>query len=216
MHIITELYEVDACQSVLREDFTHNQRGWEIIDIETEKSEILNGYYYMHNRSKTDWNYYKMKSGLKKNQDFVVEALIELDKSHVHQGHFGLVWGFNDQHDYLNRFTISADGKRVLVMHFEKNHQKVYHRFLHSKGPTINTRRPVQLAIIKLGDYFHFWVNHQQVYVAHASFFAQQGTHVGYYIEPGLAIRSNYIEVKTIKARSLVVVTGLEQLMVEE
>jgi hypothetical protein len=49
--------------------------------------------------------------------------------------------------------------------------------------------------------------------MAHESLFANYGSFSGFYIEPQLAIRSKYIEVKKVKARTIEAVTGLNQLM---
>lgn len=213
MHIITELYEVNSCQPVLQENFSNNKRKWEITDITSEKSEIKDGYYHMKNKSETKWNYYKIKTGLKQDQDFIFEAAIQLENKEDSWGHFGVVWGFDHDHQFLNRFTLSADGRRALIMHFEKDHKKIYHRFQNRKLSTFNIKKPVHFCIIKMGDYFHFLINEITVYMAHESVFAAEGNYVGYYIEPGLSIKSNYIEVKKIKARPMKVATGFNQLI---
>ena len=213
MHIITELYQVNSCQSVLQENFSNNKRKWEITDIPSEKSEIKDGYYHMNNKSETRWNYYKTKTVLKQDQDFVLEALIEIENKEDSCGHFGLVWGFDEDHQFLNRFTLSADGRRALIMHFEKDHKRVFHRFQNRKLPKFHINKPIRFSIIKMGNYFHFLINEITVYMAHESMFAAEGNYVGYYIEPGLSIKSNYIEVKKIKARPMKVATGFNQLI---
>ena len=213
MHIITELYQINSCQSVLQDNFANNKRKWEITDISSEKSEIKEGYYHMDNKSETNWNFYKTKTSLKDNQDFVFEASIELENKEDLWGHFGLVWGFDEDHQFLNRFTLSADGRRALIMHFQKDHKRVFHRFQNRKLPKFNINKPIRFSIIKMGDYFHFLINEITVYIAHESLFAAEGNYIGYYIEPGLSIKSNYIEVKKIKARPMKVSSGFNQLM---
>lgn len=213
MHIITELYQVDTCQSVLQENFKNNKRKWEIVDIDTETSAIKDGYYYMKNKSRSRWNYYKTKTNLKRNQDFIFEATLELEKEEDSFGHFGLVWGFDKNCENLNRFTLSADGQRALIMHFEKDHKNVFHRFQNRKLPKFNINKPVRFTIIKLGEYFHFLINKTNVYIAHESFFAACGNFAGYYIEPGLSIKSNYLEVKRIRAYPMEAMMGLQLLM---
>lgn len=213
MHIITELYQVNSCQSVLQDNFSNNKRKWEITDIQSEKSEIKKGYYHMDNKSETRWNFYKTKTSLKDNQDFVFEASIELESKEDSWGHFGLVWGFDEEHQFLNRFTLSGDGRRALIMHFQKDHKRVFHRFQNRKLPKFNINKPILFSIIKMGDYFHFLINETTAYIAHESLFAAEGNYIGYYIEPGLSIKSNYIEVKKIKARPMKVATGFNQLI---
>jgi hypothetical protein len=213
MHIITELFEIESCRSVLREDFTSNKRKWEIVNSTTECAEIKDGYYCMQNKSCKHWKYYKTKSQLQVNSDFIIETNLQIDPSEEAYGHFGLVWGFDKEREYLNRFTLSADGKRAIIMHFEKDHKKIFHRFQSRKLPSINSSNPVHLAIIKMGAYFHFSINRVNVYTAHESLFANHSPLIGYYVEPGLFVKSNYLEVKKINVRPLEVVTGLQQLM---
>ena len=127
--------------------------------------------------------------------------------------HFGLVWGFDKNFEYLNRFTLSADGKRAIIMNFEKNHNHIIHRFHKRKLPKINMNEPVQFSIIKLNGNFYFLINKYIVYIAHESLFVNSGNYAGYYIEPRLSIKSNFFEVKKIKSKALEVTTGLQQLI---
>ena len=124
-----------------------------------------------------------------------------------------MVWGFDKNCENLNRFTLSADGQRALIMHFEKDHKNVFHRFQNRKLPKFNINKPVRFTIIKLGEYFHFLINKTNVYIAHESFFAACGNFAGYYIEPGLSIKSNYLEVKRIRAYPMEAMMGLQLLM---
>lgn len=213
MKVITDLYEVESCEAILIETFANNTRKWEEVDIESEKAMVTDGYYWMSNTSKTSWNYYKTKAPLKKGEDFIIETIIELEKKEDIFGHFGLVWGFDEDRKFLNRFTLSADGKRALFMHFEKDHHKIFHRFQNRKLPKFDLKKPIHFSIIKLGEYFHFLINAQKVYVAHESVFCANGFFVGYYIEPQLAIKCNFFGVKKIKAKTLEVENGLELLL---
>lgn len=213
MFIITSLYEVNTCKSLMREEFKNNHRNWEQVENETEKAFISEGNYFMKNSSSSNWNFYKMKTALKRNQNFILEAYLQLENYEDCYGHFGLVWGFDRNNEHLNRFTLSADGKRALVMHFEKDHRKIYHRFQNRQLSKINRKEPIRFSIIRMGDYFYFFINKMVAYTAHESMFADNGSYVGYYIEPGLEIKSNYIEVKKISADTMDVTTGMQQLM---
>jgi hypothetical protein len=213
MYIITDLYQIESSKTLLLENFTNNKRKWEEVEIESEKAYIKDGYYWMENTSKSRWNYYKTKSHLKKGDDFIIETKIELKDNEDVFGHFGLVWGFDKERKYLNRFTLSADGKRALIMHFEKNHYIDFHRFQTRKLPKIDMKKTIRFSIIKLGNYFHFLINKQNVYIAHESTFCADGFYVGYYIEPHLSIKSNFFEVKKLKAYKLDAEIGMKQLM---
>ncbi len=213
MFIITNLYQVNSWKSLMREEFKNNHRDWEEVEKDTETAVIRDGHYFMKNSSPSNWNFYKMKTALKKNQDFIIEANVQLENHEDCFGHVGIVWGFDENNEYLNRFTLSADGKRVLVMHFEKDHRRICHRFQNRQLPKINRKEPVRFSIIRMGDYFYFFINKIAVYTAHESMFAEYGSYVGYYIEPGLKMKSNYMEVKKISADTMDVTTGMQQLM---
>lgn len=215
MYVISSLYRVSKCKSILKEDFKNNKRGWEEVEKETETAWIENGAYYMKNTTLTRWNFYKMKTALKKDQDFILEAYIQPKNQEGRYGHFGLLWGFDEQHEYLNRFTLSADGKRSVVAHFEKDHRRIVHRFQNRKLPKIDRKQPIRFSIIRMGDYVHFFINKKVVYSAHESLFAKNGNYIGYYIEPGMEISTNYIELKKIIADEMEVTTGMQQLMSE-
>jgi hypothetical protein len=212
MHIITELFSIEQCQQVIKEDFQTNKRKWEIVNISSEKSEIKDGFYWMENKTSDRWNYYKIKTNIQKQNDFLIDSTFEL-LSKDEYGHFGIVWGFDKELSYLNKFTISADGDRILVMSFEKDYRRTLHRFQNRTQNKIDFKKPVRLTIIKLGNYFHFLLNGKTVYLAHASQFVNSGNYIGYYIEPGLSIKSSSFELKKIKSRQLPTVTGVNQLL---
>ena len=213
MNIITDIYQLESTESLVLENFTNNKRKWEEVNIETEKAFIKDGYYWMENSSKSRWNYYKTKSHLKKGDDFIIETSIELEKKEDIFNHFGLVWGFDEERKYLNRFTLSADGKRALIMHFERNHHIDFHRFQTRKLPKIDMNKSVCFSIIKLEDYFYFFINKVKVYTVHESVFCTKGLFVGYYIEPELSMKSDFFEVKKIKAKRLEADKGMQGLM---
>ena len=213
MKVITDLYEVESCESILTETFANNTRKWEETNIESEKAFLKAGYYWMENTSKSSWNYYKTKSHLKKGDDFIIETAIELEKKEDAFGHFGLVWGFDEERKYLNRFTLSADGKRALIMHFEKNHHIDFHRFQTRKLPKIDMKKSVRFSIIKLEDYFYFFINKVKVYTLQESVFCTKAFFVGYYIEPELSMKSYFFEVKKIKVKRLEAEEGMQGLM---
>ena len=213
MNIITDIYQLESSESLLLENFINNKRKWEEVNIETEKAFIKDGYYHMENTSKSNWNYYKTKSHLKKGDDFIIETAIEIEKKEDIFNHFGLVWGFDEERKYLNRFTLSADGKRALIMHFEKNHHIDFHRFQTRKLPKIDMNKSVHFSIIKLEDYFYFFINKVKVYTVHDSVFCADGFFVGYYIEPELAMKSDFFEVKKIKVKRLEAEEGMQGLM---
>ncbi len=210
--IITNLYEISRQQSLLKEDFKNNKRKWEIVDIDTEYSAIKEAYYYMENKSSSQWNYYKNKSTIKPEDFYTLDTEIELLSAGKY-GHFGLVWGFDKEREVINRFSLSADGTRAVIMQFEKDHRRIYHRFQTRNIPKINFKNPVRLTIIKLGEYLYFLINKINVYMAHESQFINDGPYFGYYIEPELSIRSKYIEITKIKASPIEVDTGFNQLI---
>jgi hypothetical protein len=213
MSIISELYQIDSVQSLFKETFVNNKRKWEVVENESETSEIRDGNYWMKNKTISDWNYYKTKSIVKQNQDFILETDIELVEKEDAYGHFGLVWGFDDKVENLNRFTLSADGKRALIMHFEKDHNRVFHRFHIRNTSKYPINKKIRFSLIKLGDYFHFLINKEKIYCAHVSVFSKNGNCMGFYIEPGLSIKSDYFELKKMKTKELLVANGIQQLV---
>lgn len=213
MHIINDIFQIEKSQIILSEHFSNNKRKWEEVNIPSEQAFIKDGYYVMKNTSESNWNYYKTKTQLKRDDDFVIETKISIENAEDAFGHFGLIWGFDKEHKCLNRFTISADGKRILIMQFEKDHHFIAHRFHKRLQKKIDVSKPVLFSLIKLGDYFYFFINKQKVYVGHDSLFCAKGNFAGYYIEPLLEMKSDFFQVKKLKIRMPDVITGMKQLM---
>ena len=188
--LIPQVIEVIHRQTVVNELFHPGTTPWELVHKESEQAFIKDGYYWMENTSHTDWMYYKYKIPFKRETDWLLDAELELiSPSQSSFGHYGLVWGFQEDREYLNKFTVSADGDRCLVMHFQKDHHRIMHRYQKKLTPAPHGQ-PVQLSILKAQNYYYFLVNRTMVYMCEASCFAHRGPYMGYYVEPGLFIRS--------------------------
>ncbi|MFN5335380.1 MAG: hypothetical protein ACK5BV_09355 [Bacteroidota bacterium] len=196
MNIIPQTYEAHYMQQVLQENFLTENNGWEITHKPEERAFIMNRHYWMENLTASRWMYYKKKMPFKKNENWTLQTEIELLSKEEH-GHFGLVWGFDQEFDRLNRFTVSADGERGLVMHFQKDHHWVKHRYQKTFSSPLSTKK-VHLTILKMEDYFYFLVNRKMMYMCERSNFADMGPYFGYYVEPGLFIRSSQISLERI------------------
>ena len=196
MELVLQQCDVLHNESLFKDEFANNLKNWEIVKNDDECAFIKDGYYWMENTSKSRWMYYKTKLPLKQKEDYLIDTEIEI-LSKVAYGHVGLVWGFDKEREILNRFTVSADGERLLIMHFQKNHHRVFHRY-HSWELKGSSSKKIRLSIARIDGYFYFMVNGKTVYTAHTSQFADNGNYFGYYLEPGVMMRSKYIEAKRL------------------
>ena len=180
------------------DNFTNNANNWELANNKNEYAFIGNGYYWMENRSKRNWMFYHRKLPVRKTDNFIISAEIELVNNSFGYGQFGLVWGFNKAHNMLNKFTVSYNQNNFTVARFQKDHLSVSHRF----GSTFFRRENHQdkqfFSIVKLGDYYYFYLNPygQPVYISHVSHFSMEGERFGFYVEPGIMIRCKQVTVK--------------------
>jgi len=196
MIITPQTFQLAENKMVFNKVFVPGQSAWEMVDTDSERTFIKNNHYYMENLTESRWNYYKNKMPANIGENWMIETSIEL-LSRDQFGHFGIVWGFDEDREHLNRFTVSADGERGVVMHFQKDHHRVYHRF-QKNFTDLSTSYPVNLAVLKLDNYFYFLVERQLMYICEQSHMANEGNGFGYYIEPGLFIRSSYMTVNRL------------------
>lgn len=200
MILTPQAIEILDRQIVFNDLFHPGLSSWEITSKPEEQSYIRNGYYWMENKSDNHWMYYKNKMPLMPSDDFFIDTQLDLLSDRGY-GYFGLCWGFDEDKEVLNRFTLSADGERCTVIHFQKDHNRVFHRFqvktnLQLKNTTIG------LSILKIQNYYYFLLNKKLVYCCDVTRFAQQGPYFGYYVEPGLFIRSPYMTVERLISKS--------------
>jgi hypothetical protein len=186
-------------ETVLEDDFNSEWEGWEIVADEKEKSFIKDSCYWMENKSNTRWMFYHKKMPIKKNENFIIHAQIEL-LSHKGYGQYGLVWGFDYPNDVLNRFTVSADSNRCSVCKFEKNHERVFHRFSTPFEKKTLAKHQQTFTIMLLEKYYYFFIEDQQlpVYSCHQAHLPMEGYRFGFYLEPGILMRCNKITVKRL------------------
>jgi len=183
-----QAYQLEMQQVLLSNHFHRDASGWKIVDNKNEKTFVRDNHYWLENISEQTRLTYEKLMPVDVADDWFLEAEIELmsDKA---EGHYGLVWGFNEEKEMLNSFTVSADGKSALVMHHENNSGCVLHHF-QKNWDIENNKHPVHLAILKMCDYYYFLINQNMFYVCEASHFAANGSYAGYCVDPGLLIRS--------------------------
>lgn len=186
-------------ETVLEDDFNSEWEGWEIVADEKEKSFIKDSYYWMENKSRNRWMYYHKKMPIKKKENFIIHTQIEL-LSHKGYGQYGLVWGFDDPKEVLNRFTVSVDSNKCSVCKFEKNHERIYHRFSTRFEKKSTSKHLQTFSIMRLENYYFFFVEEQQlpVYTCHEAHLLMEGVRFGFYLEPGILMRSNKITIKRL------------------
>lgn len=183
--------------SIIDENFTNNRNNWEEVDNNKECARIENGNYYMENHDEWSWKFYHLNFPIKRNDNFKITTRISIEKI-VEIGQAGIVWGFDKNHEVLNRFTIAADLKRFTIMQFEKDHRKIYHRFSDKLNrPLIKSIN--ELMIIKENKYLFFKINDSVIYICHEAHFCNYGPRVGYYVEPGIKISSNFFSIELLK-----------------
>jgi len=174
-------------ETIMEYDFNSEFDGWEIISNEDEKSFIKDGCYWMENKSKTRWMFYHKELPVKKGESFLIKTEIELLQDPGF-GQFGLVWGFDKPHNVLNRFTISSDMNRFTICKFQKDHERVLHRFSNRFSEENLEKNKYPLSILLLEDYYYFFIQpyHKPIYMCHKNHLSMEGFRFGFYIEPGI------------------------------
>ena len=178
---------------ILKDDFIDNRNGWELSDKDTEKAEIAENGYKLENKDSGNWHHFSIFPKVSLLKNVLIQCRIEIDK-HEGPGQFGLIWGFDQKLSRLNRFCFSAEGRGCSIMHFEKNHRPVFHRY-YDPFFKIDLSRPVIIELRESNDYWFFRVNKQLVYIAHQVHFGSLGTGIGFYLDPGVGISVKKLQV---------------------
>ena len=202
MFFAPQRFQILHRQVITDERFPPGPTRWEITQKPEEQSFIDQGYYWMENRSYRRWMYYSYKLPLKPGEDWVLHTQMELLSSDG-LGHYGLVWGYGKDLYNLNRFTVSADGERCVVMHFNKDHYVVHHRFHKRMDKPFDTEK-ITLTIMKIRNYYYFMLNKEILYISESSVFAADGPYAGYYVEPGLFVRSPCFKAERLITKNVV------------
>ena len=189
---------------VLTEDFSDNRLGWELTQNQTESASITESGYHLKNSSMSHWHHFSIFPGIASLQNTRIQCRIEIDPNSG-PGQMGLIWGFDKKMSRLNRFCLSTEGRGCSVLHFQKNHQPVFHRF-YEPFVAINRAKPVVLGIAEKYGYWSFYINKKLVYIGHQIHFSHLGNGIGFYLDPGVSITVQKIRItqkKTNKAFSL-------------
>lgn len=174
---------------------------WEVTSNQQEESFFSDGYYWMKNKSETNWMFYENQFPFDKHSDYILDVIIELQNKDEY-GHFGLIWGFDKEREVLNRFSLSADKQRCTIMKFQKDYCRTYHRY-QSNLTDLTDHQLFQLTIVKLQDYFYFLLNGKTIYISHASHFINLGNHYGFYVEPGIFIKCHLARLSKLTSKPI-------------
>jgi hypothetical protein len=183
---------------VLEDDFNSKFEGWELVEYEDEHSFMKDSHYWMENKSTSRWMFYHKAMPVSKDENFILYTNIELINNRNGYGQFGLVWGFQKQHEVLNKFVISTQNQSFTIAQFQKDHHYTRHRYSGTYEKHHENKREQFLSIVKLDDYYYFFLNEfdRPVYITHVSQLQMQGNRFGFYVEPGIMIRSDKITIK--------------------
>jgi hypothetical protein len=197
---ILPLAQVIHDEVVLEDDFNSKFEGWELIEDEQEHSFLNDSYYWMENKSDERWMFYHKSMPIFKEENFILHAKIELMNNSNGYGHYGFVWGFQKEHELLNKFVVSTYDNSFTIAHFQKNHHYIRHRYRGTHEKRQENKREQFLSIVKLDDYYYFFLNEysRPVYITHISQLPMQGNRFGFYVEPGIMIRCNKITIKRL------------------
>jgi hypothetical protein len=179
---------------IINDDFTDNRYSWEIVSSTKENAIISSNGYEIENKDKDRWHHFSLFPDIDSLKGIVIKCKLEVDVNSG-LGQVGLIWGFDKSMSRLNRFCVSAEGKGSSVIHFEKNHRPVFHRFY---DPFVDSGlffRPAILEIREKNGYWFFRVNKQLVYIAHEVHFANKGVGFGFYVDPGVKVRVKKLRV---------------------
>jgi len=179
---------------IINDNFIDNRYGWEIVDSSKETAALTPDGYEIENKDKDRWHHFSLFPEIDSLKGIVIKCKLEVDVNSG-LGQVGLIWGFDKSMSRLNRFCVSAEGKGSSVIHFEKNHRPVFHRFY---DPFVDSGlffRPAILEIREVNGYWFFRVNKQLVYIAHEVHFANKGVGFGFYVDPGVKVRVKKLRV---------------------
>ena len=181
-------------EHIIKDDFIDNRYGWEIVDSDKETAMLTCDGYLLNNKDKDRWHHFSLFPDLTSLKGIAIKCKLEIE-SDSGVGQVGLIWGFDTKMSQLNRFCISAAGKGCSIIHFERNHRPVFHRFY---DPFINIGTLSQTAVLEVREangYWFFRVNQQLVYIAHEIHFAAKGAGIGFYLDPGVRVRIKKLRV---------------------
>ena len=194
---VADIYKEEI---IVDDNFGQRQEGWETVESDTEGAFFRFGRYIMENKTDSRWNYYHKALPDNLADNFIIKAQIEVVENHKGYGQYGLVWGFEEDGDYLNKFVASTEESSFVVSSFERKHNVHKHRFSELFFNYNTSGKKQFFSILKLDGYYYFFLNKydRPNYVVHASHLPMFGDRFGFYIEPGLKMVCESITVKNL------------------
>jgi len=197
---ILPLADIIHEEVLLEDDFNNSFEGWEQVDRDEEKAFIKDSHYWMENKSATRWMFYPKKLPVTSSENFIINAEIELLGLDRGYRKYGLVWGFDQHHEVLNKFVVSIEHDQFSISKFQKDHAFEKHRFSGNYENHDRQSGRQFFSIVKLDNYYYFFLNKHDrpVYMTHVSQMPMDGDRFGFYVEPGIMMRCDKITVKRL------------------
>ena len=177
----------DSPLYIIKDDFIDNRNGWELVESEKETAVFTQKGYLLANKDTDRWHHFSLYPEISSLKNLHIKCQLEVDINSG-LGQIGLIWGFDKKSNRLNRFCLSAQGKGCSIMHFERDHRPVFHRF-YDPFMDVDLSKPVVMEIREANDYWFFRINKKLVYIGHQTHFAGKGGGVGFYLDPGVVAR---------------------------
>lgn len=182
-HSLSVIFQQKAIAAI---NFTKDPKGWELINSNGACASIDHDGYHLLNSTEKSWQFYHLPFQIGRGDNFLVSCSFVPEK----EGKFGLVWGFNEEADTLNRFTVSLSSAYFKIAHFSRKNFIAIHQFRGKHKQIIKEKGLNNLHILKLDDHYFFYINDETkpVYQCPSMHFPILGNRVGFYLEPGAVI----------------------------
>ena len=170
-------------------DFTVFPKGWQLTQTNHADARLQASGYKLENKTDNHWQYYHLPFPLSKNENFLISckfSILEANKN----SQFGIVWGFDEAAEQLNRFTISLNSAYFKLAHFNRKNFIAIHQFRGKHKRCIEQQGINELHMLNINGHYFFYINDESnpVYQCSALQFPLQGNRVGFFIEPSMQV----------------------------
>ena len=152
-------------------------------------------YQWMKNTGLKHWICVIEESILKNCKEWQINTEIEL-VSTASVGYYGIAWGLKKNIKTINCFCLAVDGQQCIMTSFSESMYLANYR----NQVLIETplKGKIMFSILKTLDYYFFFLNKILLYVCSSQVFKNEGSFIGFYIDPQIFIRSAHLEVEQL------------------
>jgi len=184
---------------VLKENFSDNQRKWEVGKDDHEFSTVKDGEFKIASYDKDKWHWFFINTDLQSNKEWILNVDVHIDSIKGNNAFCGIIWGAKDAQNMLQwlYYPIYKSTKGVIL---QKNQLEDLFPF---NFPSLNDSLNIHFKILHSDSSYWFLLNDIIIDKTEEDIFLGNG--IGFILGGRIQVSADNLEIKELEKNSSII-----------